>query len=107
ASMLAPSARRPHTGFSPGHRPGLANFENGLTNICFDLRKPLAPQLARAKDYLSRLQQELVGGVIDARHHKGKWALYLRTIDARDAAATWEQIFDVLLTEKKNTVVDI
>ncbi|MEJ7667707.1 MAG: hypothetical protein WKH97_03030 [Casimicrobiaceae bacterium] len=71
--------------------------EPGEQQIAFDLRKPLAPQLDSAKDYLTGLQREYVGDVVQARHHKRKWPLYLRVIDARDDKETWERIFDALL----------
>jgi len=106
-SLLAPAVARPPPFFSP-RTPGRYNIqyrsiedaeqqEAGEQQLAFDLRKPLAPQLDSAKDYLTRLQREYVGDVVQARHHKRKWPLYLQVIDARDDHETWDRIFDALL----------
>jgi hypothetical protein len=57
----------------------------GHVVVVFDLNKPLAEQLSKAERRLKRKQAEMLGTVLDRRHHQKKWPIYLRVIDARDA----------------------
>jgi hypothetical protein len=76
-------------------REGLEK-DAGVRDYAFDLSRPLAPQLRKAKRHLERIQEELFGKKNTRRLRENLWADHLRVIDARDAHATYEQIADVL-----------
>lgn len=71
---------------------GVAN----ITLIAFDLKRPLAPQIAKAKRQLGIDQSELVGKPREQRNHRTKWARYLRVLDAKAADAKVREIARVL-----------
>lgn len=62
--------------------------------IIFDLSKPLAAQLEKAKVYLSAIQNEYYGELKPPRYHRRLWPKYLRILDARDSGETFESIFE-------------
>jgi len=64
------------------------NFER----VDFDLRKPLEPQIKAARQLLKELQRAEAGSVLQKRRHPKKWLGYLRTLDAREAGASWGEI---------------
>lgn len=103
--MLAPSsAFRPMSpplflssaGFGLSHHGNghpLALKDNQFA-IVFDISKSLSSQLERAKRFLTAVQGESFGEIKAPRHHRGLWAGYLRAIDAREAGATFEFIYE-------------
>lgn len=61
--------------------------------ISFDLAQPLGAQIDRAKSFLNKVQRLHMGRRIPTRRrHPLKWLGYLRTLDAREAGATWAEI---------------
>ncbi|MEP2137933.1 MAG: hypothetical protein ABJI41_00395 [Erythrobacter sp.] len=64
----------------------------GFERVDFDLNKPLEPQLKFAKQFLRKAQIELHGKPLQSRRHSTKWLGYLRTLDAREAGASWSEI---------------
>ncbi|MBI6629737.1 hypothetical protein [Pontibaca salina] len=61
--------------------------------ISFDLAMPLGGQIERAKHFLKKVQYMHMGRSIPSkRRHPVKWLGYLRTLDAREAGATWAEI---------------
>ena len=67
-------------------------LEEREAGAIFDLTKPLAEQISLAKDFLERAQIEIQGRKIRKRRHPIKWLGYLRTLDAREAGASWAEI---------------
>jgi hypothetical protein len=73
----------------------------GFADFRFDLARPLNPQLENAKKHLLAVQAKMTGGVKNTqRPRRNQWATYLRTIDARDAGASWAEIAEVLGVSK-------
>jgi hypothetical protein len=66
--------------------------ENHLVQISFDLRRPLAEQLRRAKDILECEQEYRVGAKVNRKPNTSEWPLYLRALDAADDGATFGQM---------------
>ena len=60
--------------------------------VSFDLNEPLQPQIEYAVNVLKRNQKALHGRLVQKRRHKSKWLGYLRTLDAREAGASWAEI---------------
>lgn len=74
-----------------------ARLEDDQMLVAFDLGLPLNDQLARAKEHLEAIQQERFGAPLKgSRHHRSKWAGYLRALDARAAGATFECIWEAI-----------
>ena len=61
----------------------------------FDLDKPLESQLAVAKRHLRHNQKYLHGSLLQRKRHPTKWLGYLRTLDAREAGASWREIAEL------------
>lgn len=61
----------------------------------FDLTKPLGEQLSAAKRFLENVQVRTQGRKILKRRHPVKWFGYLRTLDAREAGASWAEISQI------------
>ena len=60
--------------------------------IKFDLRKPLEPQIEKAREVLRSSQTKLNGGLLQERQQRSKWLGYLRTLDAKEDNAKWSEI---------------
>ena len=60
--------------------------------IAFDLDRPISEQIESAKHELAKRQRRQHGKVLQRRSHKEKWLGYLRTLDAREAGASWAEI---------------
>lgn len=60
--------------------------------IKFDLNRPLEPQIEEARELARQLQVRLNGKLVVNRRHPKKWLGYLRTLDAREAGASWSEI---------------
>lgn len=68
--------------------------KNGQMLIAFDLNRPFDEQLLKVRAFFEAVQSETHGSaLVKNRHHKRKWANYLRAIDARDQGATYENLF--------------
>lgn len=73
-----------------------------MVAFTFDLRRPITPQLAEAKLELkneqARFYEDLpkVKAPKAAKHHRDKWPVYLRALDARAAGASYSQIAEIL-----------
>ena len=59
--------------------------------VLFSLSKPIAAQIETAKDHLELVCHER-GIKKQKRRHTTKWLGYLRTLDAREAGASWKDI---------------
>jgi hypothetical protein len=68
------------------------HLDEGEVAVTFDLNRPLEPQLRHARDLLQLRQSALHGKPLQKRRHPAKWLGYLRTLDAREAGATWGEI---------------
>lgn len=68
---------------------------DGEVAVVFDLDKPIGPQLERLKDTLKDLQVMRHGKPLQKRRHPTKWLAYLRTLDAREAGASWAEIAEL------------
>jgi hypothetical protein len=68
-----------------------------FATLVFDLRRPLAPQIARATE---RLKQRQAVIPVQKAPHKGseKWPLYLRLLDAKRAGASTQEIIAAVKT---------
>ena len=64
----------------------------GQTAIIFDLDRPLQKQMEDAMAALKSRQKTRHGNLIQQRQHQLKWLGYLRTLDAREAGASWAEI---------------
>jgi len=73
-----------------------------MAAFTFDLRRPITPQLAEVKLALKEEQAAFYEGQPlgkpprAAKHHKDKWPVYLRVLDAKAANASLSQIADIL-----------
>lgn len=67
-------------------------LEDHEAAIKFDLNLPLTSQIEDAKDLLRSEQRKLHGKLLQKRQHIQKWLGYLRTLDAREAEASWSKI---------------
>lgn len=69
----------------------------GQLLIAFDLNRSFEVQIAKARASFEAVQMERHGQILTKnRHHKRKWATYLRAIDARDQGATYENLYTEL-----------
>jgi Proteobacterial transcriptional regulator-like domain len=73
-----------------------ADEDAGLVDYRFDLKRPLEPQLKKAKRHLQGVQEEFYGNRNTSRPSRERWPLYLRVLDARDAGASWSRITNEL-----------
>lgn len=99
---LFEQADNPHIGMAFGiaaHRNRLAEDE-GQRLFNFDLSHPLGPQLEQAERYLKAVQSELFGKISTRRPRLDNWRDFLRSIDARDAGATYREMRDVFWPER-------
>jgi hypothetical protein len=69
-----------------------ARLERNEMAITFDLNKPLESQVKHARDILRWHQSDIHGRPVQKRRHDTKWLGYLRTLDAREAGASWAEI---------------
>ncbi|SDP76595.1 hypothetical protein SAMN04488512_1395 [Sulfitobacter litoralis] len=60
--------------------------------INFDINKPIDQQVKEAREILISIQLERHGKALQVRRHTKKWLSYLRTLDAREAGASWSEI---------------
>lgn len=60
--------------------------------IKFDIDRPIGPQLEKARETLRSIQVKRHGKQIQVRQHVNKWLQYLRSLDAREAGASWSEI---------------
>lgn len=67
-------------------------LESNEVALTFNLNDPLEPQLRDAKALLKNQQLERHGKLLQRRRHPLKWLGYLRTLDAREAGASWSEI---------------
>jgi hypothetical protein len=67
-------------------------LKDGQIAIIFDVNKPLKSQIDSALSYLQFEQSLFDGKLLQRRRHPAKWFGYLRTLDARDAGASWREI---------------
>lgn len=67
--------------------------------IIFDLNRPLEAQIKMARDVL-QASNDLRGKSSQKRRHPAKWLVCLRTLDAREAGASWRQIADAFYAER-------
>lgn len=76
--------------------------------VTFDFDFPLEPQIKTAKEFL-KSEYERLGRPSQKRAHKSKWLSYLRTIDAREAGASWSEIAEIhnLTAQREQTARDI
>jgi len=79
-----------------------ARMQDGECALIFDLDKPLSVQLEAAKEYLRICQTERHGKPLQTRKHPTKRLEYLRTLDAREAGASWREIAIALLPMRKD-----
>lgn len=75
------------------------SIEKNEVAIVFDLSKPLAPQIKVAQANLTRLQADTHGKPLQKRRHPERWLGYIRTLDAREAGASWATITDKFFAE--------
>lgn len=68
----------------------------------FRLDRPLEPQLKEARQYLQISQRANCGQLLQKRRQPKKWLLYLRTLDADDAGASWRDIAQALLPGRED-----
>jgi hypothetical protein len=90
-------------GYEVGYVPeqaAKANYKARKTAIMFDLRRPLAPQLEAARDYLERIQIECVGVPKSPKNRVEKWPLFLRVLDARECGCD-------VCNHRKNAVAEM
>jgi hypothetical protein len=64
----------------------------GQIAVIFDINKPIEDQLQQARKVLEREQIQVHGKKITRRRNPKKWLGYLRTLDAREAGASWAEI---------------
>ena len=78
------------------HERSAARFETWLEPlemmIQFDLDKPIQGQIGEAHELIRSHQKRLHGKLVVKRQHRTKWLGYLRTLDAREAGASWSEI---------------
>ena len=60
--------------------------------ISFDINKPIDQQLKETRKILTSLQFERHGKTFQVRRHTKKWLSYLRSLDAREAGASWSEV---------------
>ncbi len=84
----------------------------GWVQMRFDLTLPIGPQIARAEESLRRAQYYygdrygFLPGVTaraSSRDRQAKWPLYLRILDARNEAATFDEIGQTLAIGTKSS----
>lgn len=75
------------------------DLPEGFAAYTFDLRKPIPPQIKKAKNDLRDLQKHRRGKIEQRRRHQKKWPLYLRLLDAREIGEAWETIAYALLLD--------
>jgi hypothetical protein len=91
-------------GYGVGYRSeNIVRADQGARkcSIMFDLRRPLAPQLEAARDYLDRLQGELGGPPASSKNRVENWPLFLRVLDARECGATFAIIAATLWPDQE------
>jgi len=66
--------------------------------LSFDLRRPMMPQIEAAQLVLKECYA-LVGKPSQKRRRPAKWLDCLRTLDAREAGASWREIADLLYAQ--------
>lgn len=68
--------------------------------ISFDLTRPIADLVREAKTILSNIQRmQGINVTPSKRRHPTKWLAYLRTLDAREAGASWAEITENLYAQ--------
>lgn len=80
---------------SPSSEAGRSSISPriGQTAIVFNLDRPLQEQMKTARAALKKRQNARHDGkAIQQRRHPTKWIGYLRTLDAREAGASWAEI---------------
>lgn len=64
--------------------------------IRFELDRPLAIQIEKAREILEQAQIKRVGRKIAAGFHERNFFSYLRILDGRNAGASWSQLIEAL-----------
>lgn len=77
------------------------SIPDGAAALRIDLDRPIAPQLSGAMGYLLHLQKERHGRARQSRRHPRTWLSYLRVLDGRECGASWRQIYEAVLADKK------
>jgi hypothetical protein len=68
----------------------------GIIGFEFNISRPLGPQIEWARDSLLRYQERFRGKKNTFRPSRELWSVYLRVLDARDCAASWKMVANVL-----------
>lgn len=93
--------RWPHGGVSSmrgspmGRAPELRNTQIPTSEelaVRINLDRPIAEQMKIVERAAKREQKERHGRLVQKRRHPMKWLGYLRTLDAREAGASWSEI---------------
>jgi hypothetical protein len=71
-----------------------------FATLTFDLRRPLNPQLSRAR-LLLRERKKSVATVRPVRSSESQWPLYLRVLDAKEAGAKTSEIIAAIYAYRK------
>jgi hypothetical protein len=77
--------------------PAPITLEDNQMAIVFNLDKPIAIQIERAKESLHNRQKKRHGSKLQKRQRSDLWLTYLRVLDARECGATWFQISSILV----------
>ncbi len=77
---------------------------DGVHLVAIDINRPLTEQFKKAKELLSRIQNEVKGKVSTEKKFKDKWSFYLRFLDAdtmrsMESGLTWDKIGEALFTK--------
>ena len=80
----------------------LITLNNNQVALTFQIDRPIEQQLVEAKQVLSDLQKKKKCKPIQKRRNRTKWLGFLRTLDAREAGATWREIAIALLPMRKD-----
>jgi len=67
--------------------------------IAFSTDRPLARQLEDAGKYLKGLQKYRLGCHLKRPRHPTKWLGYLRTLDGKEAGATWAEMAETFFSQ--------
>lgn len=97
-NYLAEQSNHPHISLAlqEAAKRGKLEDASGLYRYNFDLSKPLTTQIETCKQLLEAIQNENEGHLLKKRPRKQNWTEFLRTIDARDAGATFSDVATTL-----------
>lgn len=85
--------------------PNAAHMEvaEGQLGVCFDLDRPILPQLEIAERVLRDAQEKRHGRLLDRKYNTAKWLGYLRALDARADNQSWNTIAQEVLPVSNTT----